>query len=143
MKSLQQAWKHIHNELTAAGDTLNKYENGMQLAIEERETILEEQRSIKSQLQILDEQLTFYNELVETKEGFPDGTRYILENPQEFSGVLGTVADMFQIEPDFRDALEAGLGDLSHCLIAKDKMSAISTLQKAREMQARDMTIIP
>ena len=57
LKRLQQARKHIHNELTVAGETLNKHENGMQLAIEERETILEEQRSIKGQLQILDEQL--------------------------------------------------------------------------------------
>ena len=143
LKRLKQTRKRIHNELIAAGDTLNKHENGMQLAIEERETILEEQRSIKGQLQILDEQLAFYNELVETKEGFPEGTRYILENPQKFSGVLGTVADMFQIEPDFRDALEAGLGDLSHCLIVKDKISAMSTLSKARKLEIGDLTIIP
>ena len=68
LKRLQQARKHIHNELTAAGDTLNKYENGMQLAIEERETILEDQRSIKGQLQILDEQLAFYMNLLRPRK---------------------------------------------------------------------------
>ena len=143
LQRLEREQKHIRRELTAASNALSRHEKGMQISIDERDAILEERRFTAGQLQILDGQLAFYNELVETKEGFPEGTRYILENPQDFPGVLGTVADMFQIEPDFRDALESGLGDLSHCLIAKDKMSAMSTLSKAREMQAGDLTIIP
>ncbi|MED5316854.1 MAG: AAA family ATPase, partial [Candidatus Neomarinimicrobiota bacterium] len=121
LQRLEKEQKHIRRELTAASDALSSHEKGMKISIDERDVILEERHFTAGQLQILDGQLAFYNELVETKEGFPEGTRYILENPQDFPGVLGTVADMFQIEPDFRDALEAGLGDLSHCLIAKDK----------------------
>jgi len=96
-----------------------------------------------AQKRILDDQLTFYQELIESKEGFPEGTRFVLENPNDFPDILGTIADMFSIDSNYRDALEAGLGDLSHCLISKDKASAFITLKEARNISAGDLTIIP
>ena len=50
---------------------------------------------------------------------------------------------MFQVDEKFRDALESSLGELSHCLIAKDKDSAKMALQQANKDQAGDLTIIP
>ncbi len=104
---------------------------------------LEEKHTITALINSLKEQIKFYSGLVESRDGFPDGTRYILENPKSFPNVLGTVADMFQVDEEYRDALESGLGELSHCLIAKDRVSAISTLKKANELKAGDLTIIP
>ena len=60
-----------------------------------------------------------------------------------FPQVLGTVADMFHVEERYRDALEVGLGDLSHSLITKDRSTAVKILQKANEVNAGDLTIIP
>jgi len=88
-------------------------------------------------------QKDFYDQLVESRDGFPEGTRYVLENPKMFPGVLGTIADMFQVDQKYRDALESGLGDLSHCLVSKDRSSAVSTVKMAREVKAGDLTIIP
>ena len=56
---------------------------------------------------------------------------------------LGTVADMFQVEDAYRDALESGLGDLSHCLISKDRISALKSLEIASKNSAGDLTVIP
>ena len=72
-------------------------------------------------------QKEFYAELLESKEGFPHGTKYVLENPRMFPQVLGTVADMFHVEERYRDALEVGLGDLSHSLITKDSFKSSPT----------------
>ena len=80
---------------------------------------------------------------MDSKEGFPQGTIYVLENPKLFPGVFGTVADMFQIEEKYRNALEVGLGDLSHALITKNRSSAIRILKKVNELKAGDITIIP
>ena len=88
-------------------------------------------------------QRDFYSELIESKEGFPEGTRFVLENPKMFNGILGTVADMFQVDDAYRDALESGLGDLSHCLIAKDRVSAMKALEIANNNSAGDLTVIP
>ena len=103
----------------------------------------EEEYTIKAQISSLKGQKEFYDELLVSREGFPEGTRYVLENPKSFPTVLGTVADMFQVSDKYRDALEVGLGDLSHALITKDRASAIATLKKANELKAGDLTIIP
>ena len=50
---------------------------------------------------------------------------------------------MFQVEQKYRDALESGLGDLSHCLVAKDRAAAVQTVEKANELKAGDLSIIP
>ena len=110
---------------------------------ENRDELLSDINKKITEKRILDDQLVFYQELMESKEGFPEGTRFVLENPSEFPGILGTIADMFSINSQYRDALEAGLGDLSHCLVAKDKVSALKTLKKARNISAGDLTIIP
>ena len=41
---------------------------------------------------------------------------------------------MFHVEEKYRDALEVGLGDLSHSLITKDRETAIKILQKEIEV---------
>ena len=66
--------------------------------------------------------------MISNNEGFPEGTQYILENPKNFPGVLGTIADVFQVTEKYRDTV--GLGDLSHCIISKDRENG-STLDKA------------
>ena len=83
---------------------------------------IEEKFLVEAELKTLKTQLLFYNELIESKEGFPDGTRFILRESRNFPDVLGTVADMFKVDQKYQNALEIGLGDLSHCLIAKIKV---------------------
>jgi chromosome segregation protein len=142
-KQLNADKKIADADLTQAKKELEKVESKLTLLKSDRDTISEKKHAVSAQIQSLTGQREFYNELVESRDGFPEGTRYVLENPKLFPGVLGTVADMFQVEEEFRDALEAGLGDLSHCLIATDKKEAVSILGKARENQAGDFTIIP
>ena len=50
---------------------------------------------------------------------------------------------MFEIKEEFRDALESGLGDLSHCLIADNKENAMKILKIASEKKIGDLSIIP
>ena len=105
--------------------------------------ISEKKYAVNALKKSLKGQKEFYAELLESKEGFPQGTIYVLENPKLFPGVFGTVADMFQVEEKYRDALEVGLGDLSHALITKNRSSAIKILKKVNELKAGDITIIP
>ena len=129
--------------LSQVKSALEKAEKEIKKLKVERDAVSKERHGVSAQIQSLKGQKEFYNELVETKEGFPDGTRFVLENRKEFPGILGTVADMFQVDEANRDALESGLGDLSHCLIALDKKAALETLEKARKSQAGDFTLIP
>lgn len=102
-----------------------------------------EQNSHQSRAEALATQLQFYRELVERKEGYPRGARFILENEDLFPDVLGTVADLFQVEEEYQRALESGLGDLVHCLVTRNRQVALTTLQKARHEKAGKVAIIP
>ena len=54
----------------------------------------------------------------------------MFQNPKKFLGVRN-IADVFQVTEKYRDALETGLGDLSHCIISRDTETALKTLDKA------------
>ena len=140
---LDQELKKVNTDLDLAQYDLGKAETRLKTLKDEKYALSEEKYAISAQLKSLRGQEAFYHELVESNEGFPEGTRFILENPKTFPGVLGTVADMFQVDEEYRDALETGLGDLSHCLIAKDRKSAIATLEISRKKQVGDLAIIP
>ena len=121
--------------LSQAKSALEKAEKEFKKLKVERDAVSKERHGVSAQIQSLKGQKEFYNELVETKEGFPDGTRFVLENRKEFPGILGTVADMFQVDEANRAALESGLGDLSHCLIALDRQAALETLEKREKVK--------
>ena len=142
-KQLNADKKIADADLAQAKKELGIAESNLKFLKDDRDSVSEEKHLVSAQIQSLTGQRAFYDELVESREGFPEGTRYILENPKSFPGVLGTIADMFQVEEEYHDALESGLGGLSHCLIANDKKSALATLEKAREKQAGDFTLIP
>lgn len=131
------------DELKNINSKLSVIEQKVKDLIKKRQNISNEKYSITTLIESLTGQHNFYKDLVESNEGFPEGTKYVLENPNLFQGILGTVADMFEIKDEYRDALESGLGDLSHCLITDDKINALEILKIAFEKKIGDLCIIP
>ena len=143
IKSIEKKQLKLDKNYLEEKKDLTEIQNKLQTLIDQQQDHIKKNNSLSVKIESLNDQARFYEELIESNEGFPEGTQYILENPKVFPGVLGTVADMFQVEEKYRDALENGLGELSHCLITKDKRTGLSTLEKALEDNAGDLTIIP
>ena len=143
IKSIEEKQLKLDNNYLEEKKDLTEIQNKLQTLIDQQQEHIKNNNSLSVKIESLNDQARFYEELIESNEGFPEGTQYVLENPKVFPGVLGTVADMFQVEEKYRDALENGLGELSHCLITKDKRTGLSTLEKALEDNAGDLTIIP
>ena len=142
-KKLDNDKKVIASKLLKSEKNIDSFSIKIQSLKDKKNSISENQHKISAMINSLNGQFEFYNELIESNEGFPEGTRFILENPKLFKGVLGTIADMFKIDRNFRDALESGLGDLSHCLIAADRKSAMEALDVASNNNAGDLMILP
>ena len=142
-KQLENEKKTLNSELLSSEKLFDSLEIKLAELNNQKISIAEENYNVTAMMNSLGGQRDFYNELIESKEGFPEGTRFVLENPKLFPGILGTVADMFQVDNLYRDALESGLGDLSHCLIAKDRISAMKALKIASKNSAGDLTVIP
>ena len=143
LKQLNTEQKAFDQKLSSAKKSLHKMESKLQSLQEKKHNLAKQYYSVSAEKGSMEIQTSFYQELLESKEGFPEGTRYVLDNPKKFPDVLGTVADVFQVDEPYLNALEIGLGDLSHCIITKDKKTATQTLDKALTEQAGDLTIIP
>ena len=141
--SLEKKQSALEKNLSGEKKIANKLQRQLEQKIIKKQNIIKDYNSLIVKTESLNDQAKFYSELIESNEGFPEGTQYVLENPKVFSNVLGTVADVFSVEDKYRDALENGLGELSHCLISKDKKTGLQTLEKATEANAGDLTIIP
>ena len=141
--SLEKKQSALEKNLFGEKKIANKLQLQLEKKIIKQQDIIKDYNSLIVKTESLNDQAKFYSELIESNEGFPEGTQYVLENPKVFSNVLGTVADVFSVEDKYRDALENGLGELSHCLISKDKKTGLQTLEKATEANAGDLTIIP
>ena len=141
--SLEKKQSALEKNLSGEKKIANKLQLQLEQKIIKQQDIIKDYNSLILKTESLNDQAKFYSELIESNEGFPEGTQYVLENPKVFSNVLGTVADVFSVEDKYRDALENGLGELSHCLISKDKKTGLQTLEKATEANAGDLTIIP
>ena len=141
--SLEKKQSALEKNLSSEKKIANKLQLQIEQKIIKQQDIIKDYNSLIVKTESLNDQAKFYSELIESNEGFPEGTQYVLENPKVFSNVLGTVADVFSVEDKYRDALENGLGELSHCLISKDKKTGLQTLEKATDANAGDLTIIP
>ena len=141
--SLEKKQSALEKNLSGEKKIANKLQLQLEQKIIKQQDIIKDYNSLIVKTESLNDQAKFYSELIESNEGFPEGTQYVLENPKVFSNVLGTVADVFSVDDKYRDALENGLGELSHCLISKDKKTGLQTLEKATEANAGDLTIIP
>ena len=143
IKTLEKDQKVLDGKLSFEKKKFEKSEQDLHKLLDNQQELINYHNSLLVKKGSLKDQAAFYKELIESNEGFPEGTQYILENSKNFPGVLGTIADVFQVDEKYRDALETGLGDLSHCIISKDKKSALQTLDKAVAKNAGDLTIIP
>ncbi|MBT5440045.1 MAG: chromosome segregation protein SMC [Candidatus Marinimicrobia bacterium] len=97
----------------------------------------------KSSLSNIKSQLSFYEELVSQKDGYPSGVRTVLNNPKKYSGIIGTVGDLFHMDEKYNLAFQAALGEWSKCLVSKDRNIALNILSDAEKDQVGNLSILP
>ncbi|MDP6339656.1 MAG: chromosome segregation protein SMC [Candidatus Marinimicrobia bacterium] len=133
---LEKAKGEIQSGFARVRDSLNQ-------SLEKRSELSMEIHHGKSKLESLQSQVGFYTELVEQKEGYPEGVRTVLDNPREFAGILGTVGELFQVEEKLETAFQSALGDWAKCLVAENRASALKVLKSARERKTGNLSILP
>ena len=97
----------------------------------------------KSELSSLESRLSFFNELLEQKEGYPEGAKKILTNQSEYEGLIGPVGELFQIDSKYEMAFQSALGSWVKCLVVKDKSSAMKILSLAKAKNLGNFSILP
>ncbi|SVA17456.1 uncharacterized protein METZ01_LOCUS70310, partial [marine metagenome] len=120
-------------ELKSELDRLNLDLNSTQKNIHE----------IYGELKSLVSQQNFYQSIITSNEGFPNGTRHILEQKTKYPEVFGAVVDLLNVEDKYAVAVDSVLGDLGNCLVIKNKKSVFSAFKQLKKKKLGNVSFIP
>lgn len=91
----------------------------------------------------IENQLNFYEELMESGEGYSGGVRKLLSQDIEALGILGTVADLLTVDERYEKAIQTALGPLAEALVTSDRKSAMQAIQSLKDQKAGSATFLP
>ncbi len=114
----------------------------MGLEVDEQEAIRKD-HTLKTKADVLENQIQFYTNLLESKEGVASGVKYVLDNPNEFKSIHGVCAELMSVNKQYQTVIESVLGNTASCLVVKDRTVALSTLNKLKEGKHGSASIIP
>ncbi|NQV16177.1 chromosome segregation protein SMC [bacterium] len=106
---------------------------------ENRETLAQK----RGQRVSVENQLNFYEELLESGEGYSGGVRTLLSGDYEALGIMGTVADLLTVDERYEKAIQTALGPLAEALVTKDRDSAVRAIATLQERKAGSATFLP
>ncbi|HDR04419.1 MAG TPA: chromosome segregation protein SMC [Candidatus Marinimicrobia bacterium] len=135
LKSLQEK---ISASETYEKTTAEKLNSQVKLISAQRERL----SLLKSRLDSLMREKTFYENIIESMEGFNPGVRYTIKNLRH-QGIAGTVADLIQVDENYAKAIEMALGNTARFLVSYTKNDALDLIEILKERQKGRVTIIP
>ena len=153
-KDLQSISRQIEikkNTKTSISEKLEKNKNRLDKKTQELEGLQYKKQQIdvqehkaSSRIESLDSKCRIYEELLISREGYPNGAKDILENKDQYKGVLGTVGDLLKVDDSIMaPAIERALGEYAKCIVVKDRKSAMNIIEIARKRNAGELMIIP
>ena len=152
-KDLQSISKQIEikkNTKKSISEKLEKNKNRLDKKTEElgklqykKQQIDVQEHKVSSRIESLDSKCRIYEELLMSREGYPNGAKVILENKDQYKGVLGSVGDLLKVDDSMAPAIERALGEYAGCIVVKDRKTAMNILEIARKRNAGKLMIIP
>lgn len=91
----------------------------------------------------VENQLSFYEELLETGEGYSSGVRSVLNARSELDGIVGTVADVVKVDEKYEQAIQVGLGAMAEVIVTRDSKSAQIAIEFLEREQKGAATFFP
>lgn len=92
---------------------------------------------------VLRSKMDFYQELIENREGFSSAVQYLTGESAQVDGIIGTVADILQVDDEYQLAVENALGDQAEFLLAEDKNVAKNAIDVVTRAGRGRVSIIP
>ena len=152
-KDLQSISKQIEikkNTKKSISEKLEKNKNRLDKKTEElgklqykKQQIDVQEHKVSSRIESLDSKCRIYEELLMSRVGYPNGAKDILENKDQYKGVLGSVGDLLKVDDSMAPAIERALGEYAKCIVVKDRKTAMNILEIARKRNAGKLMIIP
>lgn len=100
--------------------------------------------NLKAERQDVHLRLRWLGDMLERHEGFSQGVRSILQAKTSWrKGILGTVADLFQVSSEYRIALEVALGSSMQNVICQNENDAREGIAYLKSKKSGRVTFLP
>ncbi|NLW17676.1 MAG: chromosome segregation protein SMC [Firmicutes bacterium] len=107
----------------------------------------EQQRQVAQELAVIRSRFGLLREVADGLEGYQRGVRGLLQAKRRgepsLQGIVGVVGDLLQVEPRYRDAIEAALGGSIQFLIAATEKDAQQGIEWLKSTQMGRATFLP
>lgn len=133
----------LNADLQSRKDNLEDLEQRYIEYFDEEQTFQRECRDLESRLDRYTNQIRFYQEIIQSKEGFSPGLQYVLDHLQDFPGIKGALSDLLSVDRQYYLAVETVLKDVSRLLVAEDREAALRTLAILAEKEQGRVSVIP
>jgi len=138
-KKLTSLQQHVEQ----AFEKLEKVKSQVQtLKLDEHESV-RTKHSLDAKEEGLQNQIQFYENLLESKEGFTGGVKYVLNNSKDFPDVHGVLAELIDADKEYQAIIENVLGSAAGCLVTKDRNIALKTLQILKDLKQGSASLLP
>lgn len=157
LESLGDTLRKNQRELSETQTELEEFESGSVDRQEHINTLRQQQTEVQHQLEntretlmkyesqedVYRSKIEFYQELIENREGFSSGVQFLTAEHPPVDGILGTVADIIQVEEKYQIAVENALGDQSEYLLAESRQVAEEAIKAVSQGNRGRVSIIP
>jgi len=135
--------KALSQSLEKLEKTQKENEDKLEIKKSDLKIINENLYIMKGDIKSLQVQLNFYQNIIQTHEGFSDGTKYILEHLSQFPSVKGMLVDKIKIDKKFAGAVHILLGDVGNCLVVDKRKSVLELIKRLKENELGSVSFIP
>lgn len=125
----------IRNKMILQQEEKEKFKQIVEETEEKEKAIQKEHQEIQRNFHILTSKLSSLRNLTERYEGYGQSIRRVMEQKEKKAGIIGVVADIFQVEKKYETAVETALGGSIQNIVTEDETTAkelISFLKKNR-----------
>tara|TARA_Y100000588_G_scaffold395307_1_gene522876 strand:- start:18194 stop:21712 length:3519 start_codon:yes stop_codon:yes gene_type:complete len=143
IKESENNLSNLNEKKSKDNSVLEKHQTELQKLDADLDLVNKSILEIQGESKSLTSQIKFYQSIISSNEGFPDGTRYILEEKSKFPEVLGVLVDLLKVDKKYSTAVSSVLGEMCSCLVVKNRKSVFSIVKKLKEKNLGNVSFIP
>jgi len=110
---------------------------------ESQETLRNDINASEGKLEKARNRKDFLENLIKNYEGFSQSVQYVMANKSQYTGVVDTLANLVDCEPEYRPALESYLAEVSNYLIVEAVDTAQEIIKHLRSQGKGRLTLVP
>ncbi|MGC9364501.1 MAG: chromosome segregation protein SMC [Fidelibacterota bacterium] len=143
LQSIREQIDALELDLQQKRDNRDELEQRYGDYFQKEQELQQEHRALESRLDRYTNQIRFYQEIIQSKEGFSPGLQYVLDHLTDFPGIKGALSDLLAVDREHYLAVEAVLKDISRLLVAENREAALNTLAILADKGKGRVSIIP